>query len=419
MTKQNDQTEQNSGARQVFARLCKKVQSLREDPKMGKNLEKMMLERFKSEKNPTVSKDGGTVASSLAEEENEDDNYIDPVLMQLLGQLEESQNNHWDEELDRDGGDSDEEGSLAAAFDVQMGCKMGGNNSKEEDVDDNENNNNKNDDNELHVRMQDGYYNKDGTLVEEATTYSKPPQDYSPSDNNKSKLGEPSWHDVDNPSAWNCFCSQSKFEKSSGGRYMYHKLPSGCTPGWMFPYQNWVPEEVTPTFSSRYTSSRDLFPQERKGKLDMAKLRKDGLQLARVLNSDALFFYQLLPFHTDEKDEKQEKETRRKPLYSKVLNTATCMPINLTLGKGYNRLLCKDDMSKFNYAYKFDYIYETLVHNVHYFSKKACSDLCMDELSWAYYGFGEPMVDYLKGKMFSRSGQTVILTLQKATTPQY
>eukprot|EP00536_Pseudo-nitzschia_multiseries_P014208 jgi/Psemu1/37882/gm1.37882_g len=91
MTKRNDQTEQNSGARQVFARLCKKVQLLREDPKTGKNLEKMMLERFKSEHNPTstVSKDGGTVASILAEEENENDNYIDPVLMQLLGGMEE------------------------------------------------------------------------------------------------------------------------------------------------------------------------------------------------------------------------------------------------------------------------------------------------------------------------------------------
>ena len=73
----------------MFNKLCKKVQSLREDPKMGKNLERMMLERFKSEKNPTVSKDGGTVASSLAEEENEDDNYIDPVLMQLVGGMEE------------------------------------------------------------------------------------------------------------------------------------------------------------------------------------------------------------------------------------------------------------------------------------------------------------------------------------------
>eukprot|EP00536_Pseudo-nitzschia_multiseries_P008202 jgi/Psemu1/19879/gm1.19879_g len=91
MTKRNNQTEQKSRARQVFARLCKKVQMLREDPETGKNLEKMMLERFKSEKKTTgtVLKDGGTVASSLAEEENEDDNYIDPVLMELLGGMEE------------------------------------------------------------------------------------------------------------------------------------------------------------------------------------------------------------------------------------------------------------------------------------------------------------------------------------------
>eukprot|EP00536_Pseudo-nitzschia_multiseries_P013964 jgi/Psemu1/37025/gm1.37025_g len=77
--------------RRMFTKLCKKVQTLREDPETGKNLEKMMLERFNSESNPTktVSKDGGTVASSLAEEENEDDNYIDPALMQLLDKMEE------------------------------------------------------------------------------------------------------------------------------------------------------------------------------------------------------------------------------------------------------------------------------------------------------------------------------------------
>eukprot|EP00536_Pseudo-nitzschia_multiseries_P006641 jgi/Psemu1/15790/gm1.15790_g len=126
-----------------------------------------------------------------------------------------NQNNHWNEELDRDGGDSDEEGSLAAAFDVQMGCKMGCNNSKEEDADSN-NNSNKN--NELHVGMQDS-----NNLPQALTRYS-------PSDNNNSQLGEPSWHDVDNPGAWDHFCYQSKFEKGSGGRYMYHKLPSGCTP---------------------------------------------------------------------------------------------------------------------------------------------------------------------------------------------
>eukprot|EP00536_Pseudo-nitzschia_multiseries_P006400 jgi/Psemu1/15134/gm1.15134_g len=270
------------------------------------------------------------------------------------------------------------------------------------------NNNNKNKNDKLHVGMQDGYYYKDGT---------QPPQDYSPSDNNKSKLGEPSWHDIDNPGAWDRFCYQSKLEKGSGGREYK---------GWTFHYQNWVPEEDTPTFSHRYTSSRDLFPQERKGKLDTAKLRKHGLQLGRVLNSDALFFYQLLlPFHADEEDDKQENEMRQKPFYSEVLRWSNNYANQSNTGKGhyvrriklselvhfdgivylhgalegkkgsicyrwtkvvgalyspkYNRLLCKDDMRKFNYAYKFDYIYETLVHNICYFSKKGCSDLCMDD----------------------------------------
>eukprot|EP00536_Pseudo-nitzschia_multiseries_P010260 jgi/Psemu1/25419/gm1.25419_g len=366
------------------------------------------------------------------------------MLSHRVTQSQIKQNNHWNEELDRDGGDSDEEGSLADAFDVQIqGC----NNGKDKDAADNNNNNNNN--NELHVGMQGGYYYKDGTQVEEATTYPKPPQDYSSSDNNKSKLGEPSWHDVDNP------------------------VPEPLLltiKGWKFHYQNWVPEEDTPIFS------------QRKGKLDMAKLRKYGLQLGRVRNSDALFFYQLLlPFHTNEEDDKQDNETRWKPFYSKVLKWSNNYANQSNTGKGhyvrriklselvhfdgfvylhgalerkkgsicyrwtnvdtlysceiatkmswywwrqiksnlklncnhetkYNRLLYMDDMSKFTYACKFDYIYETLIHNVHYFSKKGCSDLCMDKSSWAYYRFGGPMVDYLKGKMFSRGGQMVILS---------
>ena len=77
--------------RKVFAKLCKKIQTLRENPKTGINLEKMMLQRFDSESNPssTVSNNGGTVASSLAEEESEDENYIDPAWRQLLDEMEE------------------------------------------------------------------------------------------------------------------------------------------------------------------------------------------------------------------------------------------------------------------------------------------------------------------------------------------
>eukprot|EP00536_Pseudo-nitzschia_multiseries_P007147 jgi/Psemu1/17149/gm1.17149_g len=77
--------------RKVFAKLCKKIQTLRENPETGINLEKMMLQRFYSESNPTstVSINGSTVASSLAEEESEDENYIDPAWRQLLDEMEE------------------------------------------------------------------------------------------------------------------------------------------------------------------------------------------------------------------------------------------------------------------------------------------------------------------------------------------
>lgn len=63
------------------------------------------------------------------------------MLSRNATQSQINQHNHWDKELDRDGGDSDEEGSLAAAFDVQIQwCNSG--------EDDNKNNN-KND--KLHV----------------------------------------------------------------------------------------------------------------------------------------------------------------------------------------------------------------------------------------------------------------------------
>eukprot|EP00536_Pseudo-nitzschia_multiseries_P009575 jgi/Psemu1/23591/gm1.23591_g len=124
----------------------------------------------------------------------------------------------------------------------------------------------------------------------------------------------------------------------------------------------------------------------------MAKLMKYGLQLGRVLNGNALIFYQLfLPFHTDEEYEKQANDTlQQKPFYicyrwmkSGALYSAEIakkmswywwrqiksnLKLNCNHEAKYSRLLCKDDMSKFNYAYKFDYIHKTLVHN-HIFTK--------------------------------------------------
>eukprot|EP00536_Pseudo-nitzschia_multiseries_P007726 jgi/Psemu1/18566/gm1.18566_g len=49
----------------------------------------MMLDRFKAERTATVSKDGGTIAIGLAVNEIDHDNYIDSILLQLLGDMEE------------------------------------------------------------------------------------------------------------------------------------------------------------------------------------------------------------------------------------------------------------------------------------------------------------------------------------------
>eukprot|EP00536_Pseudo-nitzschia_multiseries_P014261 jgi/Psemu1/38086/gm1.38086_g len=287
-----------------------------------------------------------------------------------------------------------------AATTARTTLRTGNNNSSSSSSSSNNNssnsnsNSNINKNNELHVGMQDGYYYKGGTHVEEATTYPKPPQDYSPQTTTRANLeNHPGMMLTTLAPGTNSAIDQSLRRALAVGTC----TTSFHLDGWAFHYQNWAPEEDIPTFSRRYTSNRDLFPQERKGKLDMAKLRKYGLQLGRVLNN--------------EEDEKQVNDMRQKPFYSKVLKSSNNYANQANTGKGhyvrrtkklselvhfdgikmswywwrqiksilklncnhetkYNRLLCKDDTSKFNYAYKFDYIYETLVCNVYYFSKK-------------------------------------------------
>jgi len=44
----------------------------------------------------------------------------------------------------------------------------------------------------------------------------------------------------------------------------------------------------------------------------------------------------------------------------------------------------------YNPAYKYDFVYETIVHNIKALTGKGSLDLCGDESSWAHQGFGEP-----------------------------
>jgi hypothetical protein len=40
-------------------------------------------------------------------------------------------------------------------------------------------------------------------------------------------------------------------------------------------------------------------------------------------------------------------------------------------------------------AYKYDFIYKTIINNTNLFTKEADLDLCGDHISWAHGGYGE------------------------------
>ena len=54
-------------------------------------------------------------------------------------------------------------------------------------------------------------------------------------------------------------------------------------------------------------------------------------------------------------------------------------------------------------AYKFDFIYKTLMHNVNCISKHIESDQCGDEKTWGHGGFGEAGSD-LVGRIMGNPG---------------
>eukprot|EP00536_Pseudo-nitzschia_multiseries_P008185 jgi/Psemu1/19794/gm1.19794_g len=357
---------------------------------------------------------------------------------------------------DGDGGASYGEGSIANAF------LMGDDKNDAPDNDDADAD--ANDDVDVHTRLQDVFYCKDGTAVQQAVSFPKEPKDFTPPAA-KSALGEPLWSTVGNPGMWDQYCFRLKFNWKKEGKWIKRKFND-----WDFYYTGWISGDNEPAYSRRHVlpsmvESELLFPSERKGLLNMRKLKLHSLTKERLILGDALFFYQLLlPLHLDPVDEAEDNPpSKRKPFYSEVSRWSSNYANHDHTGKGHyagritlkdvvrfdgivflHRVLdgrkenigyrwvhsdalyshkvaqtmswycwhqikaklklncnlearvqmveCKHNMSTFNYAYKFDYIYEALVHNTRYFTGKAGDDLCMDESLWPYYGFGVPML---------------------------
>ena len=65
-------------------------------------------------------------------------------------------------------------------------------------------------------------------------------------------------------------------------------------------------------------------------------------------------------------------------------------------------------------AYKFDYMMKTIVHNTNVLTREAELDLCGDETTWGFMGYGEAgtdLVSGIKGKPgVSRGGQIVLVS---------
>eukprot|EP00536_Pseudo-nitzschia_multiseries_P001958 jgi/Psemu1/4602/gm1.4602_g len=340
-----------------------------------------------------------------------------------------------------DGGASDGEGSLANMF------LMEGNNRDNDNMGTDTDTDTDNDDK--------------GAPVEDTTvSFPKAPKDFTPPAA-KLALGAPPW---------------SAFDWKKDGKYLYHQLPSGCTPvpgkgtkrkcnNWDFYYVGWIPEDDEPAYSRRHVlqsmmNSELLFPSERKGLLNMRNVRSSSC----MMSYSSISCLAPPSSHMDPVDEAEESSSKRRLFYSKISRRSSNyanhdhtwkghyvgritlkdvfrfdgllflrnalyshqvaqtmswyhwhqieanLKLNCNLEARVQMPECKQDMSTFNCAYKFDYIYEALVHNTWYFTEKAGDDLCMDESSWPYYGFGRPMVDSLQNSMFSRGGHTVILS---------
>jgi hypothetical protein len=132
----------------------------------------------------------------------------------------------------------------------------------------------------------------------------KVPEDYVEPEVNHDR-NEPLFEDVDNPGEWPRYCFQPKFEsRSNTSQYKHHAMPTGAIPvpadtnngtrkidGWEFFYKGWSNPDSP---YRRGAKTGDLFPKEMDGKLCAETLKHLGLTKTKMLDTDALFFLQLI-----------------------------------------------------------------------------------------------------------------------------
>ena len=200
----------------------------------------------------------------------------------------------------------------------------------------------------------------------------------------KIECGEIPFDKLDNPGGWDKFHFRPKFHGEKTKKCLHHCLPTGCTPvpidrksgerelkGWEFFCKGWKPAVSSAVAPPRTRATSDfcglptgrvdlteapeepcrlgatpanLFPSERKGRLDCDLLLKMGLNEERLLENDALFFHQSLRPICDQKKSGMDDDPRM-PHHSQVENWSSkhasgigmcgshghkCEPINIS-----------------------------------------------------------------------------------------
>jgi hypothetical protein len=161
----------------------------------------------------------------------------------------------------------------------------------------------------------------------------------------KAAKGEPAFESVDNPGKWPEYTYRSKFLKTGTKNYAHHSLPTGARPvpanqqgkrmvdGWEFHYGKW--ENGPDNLKSRSgATNTNPFPENRKGRLDYELLKRMKLTKKRIVEGDALFFFQLLLPIGDPKKSGIEDDPRL-PYYSEVERWTQKYATSLGLGGSY------------------------------------------------------------------------------------
>ena len=155
-------------------------------------------------------------------------------------------------------------------------------------------------------------------------------------------MKEPVFEDVDNPGKWHPYSFRAHFiqPKNKPKTYAWHQLPTGVRPcpideeeqrrvskGWEFHYDKWkASDNLEPSKRRSGSTQENLFPDERKGRLDDALLKEMGLTRTRLLEGDALFFFQLLfpicdPKRSGIENDPRKPRKRRLPLHLQGITT--------------------------------------------------------------------------------------------------